>query len=40
LRIYYVIHGATVLILLTAGVKDSQQRDINQAKAILARLLE
>ena len=38
-RLYFVFEGQTVIILLCGGDKDSQDRDIVQAKNI-ARLLE
>ncbi|MCL1624211.1 type II toxin-antitoxin system RelE/ParE family toxin [Moraxella sp. Tifton1] len=35
-RVYYTIRGNVVVLLLCAGDKDSQERDIEQAKIILA----
>ena len=37
-RIYYVRQGRVVVILLCAGDKDSQQRDIKRAKAMATQL--
>lgn len=36
-RVYYTIRGNVVVLLLCAGDKSSQKRDIEQAKNILAR---
>lgn len=33
-RVYFVRHGATVYVLLNGGDKNSQKRDIEQAKAM------
>ncbi|WOJ90462.1 type II toxin-antitoxin system RelE/ParE family toxin [Methylocapsa polymorpha] len=38
-RVYFVRNGATVYVLLNGGDKDSQKRDIEQAKA-MARALK
>lgn len=38
-RVYYVHHGATLVVLLCGGDKRSQQKDIRAAR-VLAQLLE
>jgi putative addiction module killer protein len=37
-RIYYCRHGALLVILLCGGDKDSQDRDIETARALVAQL--
>ena len=37
-RIYYTIKSDTIVLLLTAGNKNSQQKDIKQAKTLLEQL--
>jgi putative addiction module killer protein len=37
-RVYFVRSGATVYVLLNGGDKDSQKRDIEQAKAMARSL--
>ena len=37
-RIYYSIQGEKLLILLCGGDKDSQQRDIRKARALIDEL--
>lgn len=37
-RIYWTKRGQTVVILLAGGTKQSQQRDINRAKKLAAKL--
>ena len=36
-RVYYIREGATVIVLLGGGDKDTQPRDIRQAKRLAAR---
>lgn len=38
-RVYYVRRGAVVVILLCGGDKQSQDRDIRQAKALAKEML-
>lgn len=33
-RLYYVLRGREIIILLCGGIKDSQKRDIKRAKEI------
>ncbi len=37
-RVYYVVQGQAIVILLAGGHKDTQQKDIRKAKALLQRL--
>lgn len=37
-RMYYVIRGTTVVVMLGGGDKSSQQRDIERAKAMAQEL--
>lgn len=37
-RVYYTINGNTIVILLCAGDKSTQQDDIKKAKALLKEL--
>jgi putative addiction module killer protein len=37
-RVYFVVRGRTVVVLLSGGDKSSQDRDIRRAKAIAAQL--
>jgi putative addiction module killer protein len=39
-RVYYVQHGATVIVLLAGGDKSSQVRDIERAKRLAEEVLE
>jgi len=39
-RVYFVRLGRVVVVLLCAGDKDSQQRDIKRAKTLAAQLRE
>ena len=39
-RVYYVNRGGCLIILLAGGDKSSQQRDIDNAKAIAANIEE
>lgn len=39
-RVYYMRRGPVFVVLLCGGVKDSQSRDIAQAKAIAAQWRE
>ena len=36
-RVYYIREGATVIVLLGGGDKDTQPRDIRQARRLAAR---
>ena len=35
-RVYFMQRGAIIIVLLCGGDKDTQQRDIEQAKALAA----
>lgn len=37
-RMYYVMRGATIVVMLGGGDKSSQQRDIDRAKAMAQEL--
>jgi putative addiction module killer protein len=37
-RVYFVQHGAQVIVLLAGGSKRTQKTDIKRAKALAARL--
>ena len=37
-RVYFVQHGQAVVVLLCAGPKRTQAKDIKRAKALAARL--
>lgn len=37
-RVYYVRHGAVIVVLLCGGDKRTQQRDIKRAQALAAEL--
>ena len=39
-RVYYVRHGAIVVVLLCGGDKRTQQRDIKLAQILAAELKE
>ena len=38
-RLYFVRHGAVIVVLLCGGDKGSQKRDIARAKALAERYL-
>ncbi len=38
LRIYYTLNGQELVLLLSGGNKDSQEKDIAKAKTMLAKL--
>jgi len=37
-RLYYTIRGKEIILLLCGGTKDSQQRDIRQAKEMIQEI--
>ncbi len=37
-RVYYMHRGATIVVLLCAGDKRTQQQDIKRARALAERL--
>ena len=39
-RVYYIVHRATVIVLLCGGDKSSQQRDIRRARQMAIELRE
>jgi len=39
-RVYYTIHGTTVVLLLAGGDKSTQQKDIRAAKNMLKEMEE
>ncbi len=40
LRIYYLVHGKAIILLMHGGTKRTQQQDIEKAHDVLKRLQE
>ncbi|MDB5948669.1 MAG: hypothetical protein JWR65_524 [Massilia sp.] len=40
LRIYYLVHGKTIILLMHGGTKRTQQKDIEKAHDVLKRMQE